>query len=76
LATTERRTTAGAKFEMEQSITISDERGALASGDDVKRILGDLDDAKLLEIMALHPTILDVQETSLWSSKSQQSEKR
>ena len=76
MATTERRTTAGAKFEMEQSITISDERGALASGDDVKRILGDLDDAKLLEIMALRPTILDVQETLLWSSKSQQSEKR
>ena len=60
---------------MEQSMKISDERGALASGYDVKRILGDLDDAKLLEIMALRPTILDVQETSLWSSKSQQSEK-
>ena len=65
MATTERRTTAGAKFEMEQSMTISDEPGALASGADLKRILGDLDDAKLLEIMALRPTILDVQETSL-----------
>jgi hypothetical protein len=47
-------------------MAISDERGALASGDDVKRIFGNLDDAKLLAIMALRPTIVDVQEASLW----------
>lgn len=45
---------------------ISDERGALASGEDVKRILGNLDDAKLLAILALRPTIVDVEEASLW----------
>lgn len=38
----------------------------LASTDDVKRILGDLDDAKLLDIMTLRPTILEVEEASMW----------
>lgn len=47
-------------------MTIADERGALASADDVKRILGNLDDAKLLGIMALRPSVLDVQEAALW----------
>jgi len=47
-------------------MTNTDERGALASGDEVKRILGDLEDAKLLGIMALRPSIRDVEEASLW----------
>jgi hypothetical protein len=38
----------------------------LASTDDVKRILGDLDRTKLLEIMSLRPTVLDVEEASMW----------
>lgn len=38
----------------------------LASIDDLKRILGDLDDAKLLDIMTLRPTILDLEEASMW----------
>jgi hypothetical protein len=38
----------------------------LASSDDVRRILGDLDGDKLLEIVALHPTIVDVEQASLW----------
>lgn len=39
---------------------------ALAVPDDIKRVLGALDDAKLLDIMALRPSILDVEEASLW----------
>jgi len=39
---------------------------ASAAPDDVRRILGTLDDAKLVDIMALRPTILDVEEASLW----------
>ena len=38
----------------------------LASSDDVKRILGDLYGETLLDIVALHPTILDVEQASLW----------
>ncbi len=37
-----------------------------ATHDDVKSILGDLDESKLLPIMALRPTIADVEEASLW----------
>jgi len=41
-------------------------RGPLATADDIRHILGALDDAKLLDIVALQPTILDVEEASLW----------
>lgn len=34
--------------------------------DDVKRILGQLDNEKLVEIVALRPTLRDVEEASLW----------
>jgi hypothetical protein len=47
------------------SITTRD-RDALAAADDIQRILGTLDEAKLLEIMALRPTILGVEEASVW----------
>jgi hypothetical protein len=40
----------------------------LAASDDVKRILGELDDAKLLDILALRPTVLEVEEASMWLS--------
>jgi hypothetical protein len=40
----------------------------LATPDDVKSILGELDDAKLLDILALSPTILDIEEASMWLS--------
>ncbi len=42
------------------------DRGALATADDIRRILGALDDTKLLDIVALRPTILEVEEASLW----------
>ena len=44
----------------------SEDRGVLATADDVRRILGALDETKLLEIAALRPTIRDVEEASLW----------
>jgi hypothetical protein len=37
-----------------------------ATTDDVRRILGDLDGAALLDIMTLRPTVMDVEEASLW----------
>ena len=38
----------------------------LATADDVVRILGNLDAIKMLPIMALRPTITDVEEASMW----------
>lgn len=37
-----------------------------ATHDDVKNILGDLDETKILPIMALRPTIADLEEASMW----------
>jgi len=53
---------------MSKSPPTAKESDALASSDDIKRIIGDLDEAKLLDIMALSPTIVDVEEASMWLS--------
>jgi hypothetical protein len=37
-----------------------------ATHDDIKGILGDLDDSKMLPILALQPTIADVEQASVW----------
>jgi hypothetical protein len=39
---------------------------ALATHDDVKGILGNLDPEQMLAIMSLQPTIADIEEASLW----------
>lgn len=39
---------------------------AIATHDDVKAILGELDPAQLLAIMSLRPTIADIEQASLW----------
>ena len=39
---------------------------ASALADDIKRILGALDDDKVVAIMALQPSITDLEEASLW----------
>lgn len=41
-------------------------KGGLATADDVARILGNLDSTKVLPIVALRPTVLDVEEASMW----------
>jgi hypothetical protein len=38
----------------------------LATSEDVTRILGDLDPTKMLPIIELGPTVLDVEEASMW----------
>ncbi len=43
-----------------------DATGKRATQDDVKSILGDLDETKMLPIMALRPTIASLEEASLW----------
>jgi hypothetical protein len=37
-----------------------------ASAEDVKRVLGAIDAAKLLEIMGLRPTVREVEQASMW----------
>jgi hypothetical protein len=39
-----------------------------ASSEDVRRILGDLDRAKVLDILSLRPTVLDLEQASMWLS--------
>ncbi len=51
---------------MAKEPAIAQDRGTLATADDIRRILGALDDAKLLDIVALRPTVLEVEEASLW----------
>lgn len=44
----------------------SADTGKHATSDDVARILGNLDETKMLPIMALRPTIADVEEAAVW----------
>jgi hypothetical protein len=37
-----------------------------ATHDDVKSILGNLDETKMLPILALRPTVADIEEASMW----------
>jgi len=37
-----------------------------ATQDDIKSILGDLDETKMLPILALRPSVADVEEASIW----------
>ncbi|MGA8819278.1 MAG: hypothetical protein WB624_18460, partial [Xanthobacteraceae bacterium] len=46
--------------------TTGHDSDALAASGDIKRLFGALDDAKLIDILALRPTVLDIEEASLW----------
>jgi len=46
----------------------SGEHGTVATSDDVKSILGEIDSDKLLAILSLQPTIADVEAASIWFS--------
>jgi hypothetical protein len=39
---------------------------ALATHNDIKGVLGDIDPAQMLAIMALRPTIADIEQASVW----------
>ena len=49
---------------MKKTMTASSSRPA--THDDVRSILGELDETKMLPILALRPTLADVEEASLW----------
>lgn len=42
-------------------------RRTLATAEDLRAILGELDEAKVMEILALRPTIADLEEAAVWS---------
>ena len=39
-----------------------------ATRDDVLHLFGEIDERKLLDILALHPTIAEIEEASLWAA--------
>jgi hypothetical protein len=51
---------------MQQRHSAETAKGGFATTDDVARILGNLDPTKMLPIMELRPTVLDVEEASMW----------
>lgn len=53
---------------MAQSPAESEKHHVQATHDDVRDVLGNMDDAKMLAIMALQPTIMDIEEASVWLS--------
>jgi hypothetical protein len=53
---------------MTQNPTETEKLQALATYADVKGVLGDVDDAKTAAILALRPTIVDIEEASMWLS--------
>ena len=46
--------------------SVKDATHTLATYEDVKRVLGDRDESKMLPILALRPTVADVEEASMW----------
>ena len=53
---------------MQKTQTADTARRGVATTEDVTRILGDLDPTKMLPIIELRPTVLDVEEASMWLS--------
>jgi hypothetical protein len=41
---------------------------AMATRDDLLRLFGDVDGRKALDILALHPTVAEVEEAALWAA--------
>lgn len=53
---------------MSKRLVVSGAQPATAGGDDLRRILGDIDDAKVVEILALKPTLADLEEAAIWAT--------
>lgn len=51
---------------MSKGPATSQKRDALAGPDDIRRILGDLDETRLLHILGRRPTVLDLEQASMW----------
>lgn len=51
---------------MAKTSAVARDGATLATAEDIRRILGNLDETKLLAIMALQPGVVDIEEASLW----------
>ena len=51
---------------MPRSSSSAHNRRAEATHDDLLRILGEIDERKALDILALHPTVADIEEAAIW----------
>lgn len=51
---------------MTQSPANGEGQGGLARRDDIKDVFGNLDDSVVMAILALKPTIADMEEASVW----------
>lgn len=45
-----------------------DAESIAASREDLRRLFGDIDERRVLEILALRPTIAEVEQASVWAS--------
>ena len=50
------------------SSSTSQHRPAEAMHDDLLRILGEIDERKVLDILSLHPTLADIEEAAMWTA--------
>ena len=48
-------------------MSTSSTNAAAANADDVRHILGDLEDVMIAEILALHPSVSDLEEAAIWA---------
>jgi hypothetical protein len=44
------------------------DRAPALTPDEVRQILGDIDDAKLIDILALRPTVAELEEAAVWAT--------
>ncbi len=52
---------------MHKADSVPDARAILATLADVRRVVGDIDDGKALEILALQPTTEELEEAAMWA---------
>ncbi|HML13528.1 MAG TPA: hypothetical protein VK456_09500 [Xanthobacteraceae bacterium] len=52
---------------MPASTALHASRGVAATREDVRRTLGDVDDVKVVEILALTPSVIELEEAAMWS---------
>lgn len=53
---------------MSRQPSTSSVRLATVSRDDLHRILGEIDDAKVMTILALNPSLADLEEAAIWAT--------
>jgi hypothetical protein len=55
---------------MPKPLRTSDAQPSVISHDELLRIVGDIDESRILAILALRPTVAEVEEAALWATGS------